>query len=85
VNEVLTVRDLRHRYGGTVALDGVDLTVRPGECVALLGPNGAGKTTLVSLVTGLLARQSGQISLAGGDPRDARTRRRLGVVQQASW
>jgi ABC-2 type transport system ATP-binding protein len=83
VNEVLTVRDLRHRYGGTVALDGVDLTVRPGECVALLGPNGAGKTTLVSLVTGLLARQSGQVSLAGGDPRDARTRRRLGVVQQS--
>ncbi|MFI9380339.1 ABC transporter ATP-binding protein [Kutzneria sp. NPDC052558] len=83
MNEVLTVRDLRHRYGGTVALDGVDLTVRPGECVALLGPNGAGKTTLVSLVTGLLARQTGQISLAGGDPRDARTRRGLGAVQQS--
>jgi ABC-2 type transport system ATP-binding protein len=82
VDEVLAVRDLRHHYGGTVALDGVDLSVRRGECVALLGPNGAGKTTLVSVATGLLDAQSGHVSLAGADPRAARTRRRLGVVQQ---
>jgi ABC-2 type transport system ATP-binding protein len=49
----------------------------------LLGPNGAGKTTLVNLVSGLLARQHGQIRLAGGDPRNAATRRHLGVVQQS--
>ncbi|WP_298176759.1 ABC transporter ATP-binding protein [Saccharomonospora sp.] len=80
---VLTVRGVGHRYGGTVALDAVDLTVGAGECVALLGPNGAGKTTLVNLVVGLLPRQQGEIDLAGGDPRNARTRRGLGVVQQS--
>lgn len=74
---------MSHRYGGTVALDGVDLTVETGECVALLGPNGAGKTTLVNLAVGLLPRQRGGISLVGGDPRSARTRRHLGVVQQS--
>ncbi|MGI5994721.1 MAG: ATP-binding cassette domain-containing protein, partial [Saccharomonospora viridis] len=80
---VLTARGVSHRYGGTVALDGVDLTVETGECVALLGPNGAGKTTLVNLAVGLLPRQRGEISLVGGDPRSARTRRHLGVVQQS--
>ncbi|HEX6344457.1 ABC transporter ATP-binding protein [Umezawaea sp.] len=80
---VLEVQGARHRYGGTVALDGVDLAVDAGECVALLGPNGAGKTTLVNLVIGLLARQGGTVSLAGGDPRVAATRRSLGVVQQS--
>jgi ABC-2 type transport system ATP-binding protein len=80
---VLRVRALRHHYGETVALDGVDLDVAAGECVALLGPNGAGKTTLVNLAIGLLARQGGEVRLAGGDPRVAGTRRRLGVVHQA--
>jgi ABC-2 type transport system ATP-binding protein len=80
---VLDVRGVRHRYGGTVALNGVDLRVGAGECVALLGPNGAGKTTLVNLVIGLLPRQDGSIGILGGDPRYAATRRNLGVVQQS--
>ncbi len=80
---VLEVLGARHRYGGTVALDGVDLRVDAGECVALLGPNGAGKTTLVNLVVGLLAQQAGSVALVGGDPRVAASRRSLGVVQQS--
>ncbi|MGW3141247.1 ABC transporter ATP-binding protein [Streptomyces sp. NPDC001139] len=80
---VLTVEGLRHRYGETVALDGVDLRVDPGECVALLGPNGAGKSTLVALAVGLLVPQHGTVRILGGDPRRAATRRRLGVAQQA--
>ncbi|MEU9395460.1 ABC transporter ATP-binding protein [Streptomyces sp. CdTB01] len=79
---VLTVEGLRHRYGETVALDGVDLRVDPGECVALLGPNGAGKSTLVALAVGLLVPQHGTVRILGGDPRRAATRRRLGVAQQ---
>ncbi|GAA1941013.1 ABC transporter ATP-binding protein [Kitasatospora viridis] len=81
---VLTADGLRHRYGETVALDGVDLTIAPGECVALLGPNGAGKSTLVALAVGVLAPQQGTVRILGGDPRRAATRRRLGVAQQAS-
>ncbi len=58
----LTVRDLSVRFGGVVALSGVDLDVRPGEVVGLLGPNGAGKTTLIDAVTGFV-RASGEVSL----------------------
>jgi ABC-2 type transport system ATP-binding protein len=82
MEEVLKVRGARYRYGDTIALGGVDLDVHAGECVALLGPNGAGKTTLVNLAIGLLPHQGGEITLAGGDPRHAATRRKLGVVQQ---
>ncbi len=80
---VLEVRGLVHRYGDVTALAGVDLTVKSGECVALLGPNGAGKTTLVRNVVGLIEGDADLIEVAGGSPRRAEVRRRLGVVQQA--
>jgi ABC-2 type transport system ATP-binding protein len=80
---VLDVRGLVHRYDDQTALAGVDLTVKAGECVALLGPNGAGKTTLVRNVIGLIEGEADSIEVAGGNPRRAETRRRLGVVQQA--
>jgi ABC-2 type transport system ATP-binding protein len=62
---VLEIADVRKRYGGTVALDGVSLSVSAGEVFGLLGPNGAGKTTLISIATGLLAADSGSVSLFG--------------------
>jgi ABC-2 type transport system ATP-binding protein len=83
MEHVLEVRGLVHRYGDHTALAGVDLTVKSGECVALLGPNGAGKTTLVRNVIGLIQGHADLIEVAGGNPRSAETRRRLGVVQQA--
>ena len=83
MTEVLTIDQVHHRYGALTALDGVDLTVRTGECVALLGPNGAGKTTLVGLATGLLAVQDGRVRVRGAEPRRAATRRHIGVVQQS--
>ncbi len=83
MENVLEVRGLVHRYGDVTALAGVDLTVGAGECVALLGPNGAGKTTLVRNVIGLIEGDADVIEVAGGNPRNAETRRSLGVVQQA--
>lgn len=70
------------RRGATQALDGLDLIIRPGQCVALLGPNGAGKSTSVALLTGRLRPDSGQVRLFGGDPRGLATRSRMGVMLQ---
>src|SRR5690242_8749417 len=68
----IEVRALRKSFGRTVALDGLDLTVRAGEVHAFLGPNGAGKTTTIRILLGLLAKDGGEAVLLGGDPwRDA--------------
>jgi branched-chain amino acid transport system ATP-binding protein len=64
---LLEVHQLRKRFGGVVATDGVDLQVRRGEVHALIGPNGAGKTTLVAQLAGQLAPDSGHIVFDGAD------------------
>jgi ABC-2 type transport system ATP-binding protein len=66
---VLEVQQVAKSYGPIKALDGVNLTVSPGEFVALLGANGAGKTTLLQLLTGLFAPDSGTIKVLGNDLR----------------
>ena len=76
------IRGAVKRYGDVTALDGLDLTIRPGETVALLGPNGAGKTTAVKLLLGLARPDAGTAELFGGDPRDRRNRWRLGTMLQ---
>jgi len=62
---LLEVRSLGKRFGGLVALQGVDFSVRAGEIVALIGPNGAGKSTLFNLVTGVLPPSEGEVRLQG--------------------
>lgn len=84
MNTLIRTRDLSKRYGSTVALDGVSLEIRAGECVGLLGPNGAGKTTLLSLVEGLRAPTSGTVELFGDDPRSSKARTGLGSTPQAT-
>jgi ABC-2 type transport system ATP-binding protein len=74
--------EVTRRYGDVTALDRVSLRVGEGELVGLLGPNGAGKSTLANLLTGVRRPHSGQVKLCGGDPRDPRTRRTLGVTPQ---
>jgi ABC-2 type transport system ATP-binding protein len=72
------------RYGSLVALDGIDLTVEPGEFFGLLGPNGAGKTTLISIVAGLVRATTGRAAVMGHDVvSDYRAARlAVGVVPQ---
>jgi ABC-2 type transport system ATP-binding protein len=61
----LLVKGLRKSYGSVVAVDGLDLEVRTGECFGLLGPNGAGKTTTIEICEGLLARDGGEVQVLG--------------------
>ena len=66
----------------TRAVDGVTLTVEPGEVVGYIGPNGAGKSTTIKMLTGILVPSSGRVRVAGLDPQENRVAltRRIGVV-----
>jgi ABC-2 type transport system ATP-binding protein len=72
----LRVEGLRKAYDDVVAVDGLDLEVRVGECFGLLGPNGAGKTTTIEICEGLLSPESGDVEVLGrrwaSDARDLR-------------
>lgn len=70
------------RYGETVALNGLDLEVRPGELLAVLGPNGAGKSTAIALMLGLQQPTAGEVRLFGRSPQDLAARRGVGVMMQ---
>jgi sulfate-transporting ATPase len=58
-SKALEVKDLTVKYGGTVAVDNVSLTVKPGQVIGLIGPNGAGKTSLIDAVTGFTRMSPG--------------------------
>ncbi len=70
------------RFGAIVALDALDLQVRPGELLALLGANGAGKTTAISLMLGLRQPDRGTARLFGLPPIQVEARRGIGVMMQ---
>jgi len=80
----LRVVEVSKHYGSVKALDGVSLSVAPGEFVALLGPNGAGKSTLFQLLTGLFAADGGTVLVHDLDMRTAAVKAlaKLGVVFQ---
>ncbi|MDN4596987.1 ABC transporter ATP-binding protein [Leifsonia virtsii] len=73
---------LRKTFGALTAVDGVDLTIRPGEVVALLGPNGAGKSTTIDLALGLARPTSGDAELFGAPPIAAIREGRVGAMLQ---
>jgi len=72
--------DLTKHYDSTVGLDGLDLSVEPGEVVGLLGPNGAGKTTALRLLLGLQVPTRGTVSLFGLPPRHPAARLNVGYL-----
>jgi ABC-2 type transport system ATP-binding protein len=81
----IRIEQVTRRYGRTVALDGIEMTLHRG-ITGLLGPNGAGKTTLLSILATVAAPDAGRLSVLGHDPADPRQRvdlrRRLGYLPQ---
>lgn len=82
--EAASLRQVTKNYGTNCALSSVNLDLRTGEILALLGSNGAGKTSAIKLLLGLLKPSSGSVRVMGSDPRDARTRQRIGAMLQAA-
>ena len=82
INAQFEMRGVRKAFGGTVALDGVDLAVRGGEVCALVGQNGAGKSTLMSILAGATAPDAGSMTLNGSaySPKNPREARHAGVA-----
>jgi ABC-2 type transport system ATP-binding protein len=78
---VIEATGLTKRYGSTIAVDHIDLSVGRGEVVGLLGPNGAGKTTTILMLLGLTEPSAGTVSILGRDP----LRAPLAVKRQAGY
>ena len=83
---IVSVRDLRKRYGDIEAVRGISFEVQQGEVFGLLGPNGAGKTTTVEILEGLRKADGGSATVDGIDvsKEPARAKERVGVQLQAS-
>jgi ABC-2 type transport system ATP-binding protein len=79
---MIAVHDLVKTYGSFTAVDGVSLSVAPGEIHGFLGPNGAGKTTTIRMIAGLLKPTSGRILVNGHDLATAteRAKASLGFI-----
>ena len=73
----VSIQNLSHRYGKTLALDGVSLDIPKGATVGLIGPDGVGKSTLLSLMVGVKVIQDGRVEVLGGDMADKDVRRDL--------
>src|SRR5437016_7960556 len=78
------VQGVEKRFGGIKALDGVTLQVRQGEIYGLLGPNGAGKSTLIRAIVGLVAPDSGTVTVLGRRLPDLDVLGRVGYMTQAA-
>jgi ABC-2 type transport system ATP-binding protein len=80
----IRIQGLVKKYAGVVAVDGLDLEIRRGECFGLLGPNGAGKTTTVEIMEGLLAPTEGTVEVLGlrWERQEEELRARIGVTLQ---
>lgn len=83
MSALLHVDNVTKRFGGFIALDGIDLEVQPGERLGLIGPNGSGKSTLVNCMCGTLINDTGDVSFDGHSLNGllAHERTRLGMAR----
>ncbi len=84
VTDALKLTDVRRRFGRSIALDGLSLSVRQGEIYGFLGRNGAGKTTTLRILTGVLHADAGTVEVLGQQVRrvPVELKRRIGTVSQ---
>jgi len=78
---IIETTDLTKKYGDFVAVDSLNLQIKPGQIFGLLGPNGAGKTTTILMLLGLTEPTSGQVQVLGFDP----TRQPLSIKSRAGY
>lgn len=83
---VITLRDLRMRFGDKFVLNGIDLDVYPGQIIGYIGPNGAGKSTTVKIMLGLIEGYSGEVRILGASPQDESVeyKKRIGYVPEVA-
>jgi branched-chain amino acid transport system ATP-binding protein len=79
MNALIEARGLMRRFGGVIALDGLDLAAAPNEIIGLIGPNGSGKTTFFNVVTGIYDADAGNVMFDGGDITNAAPRKVYGA------
>lgn len=76
------LENVSYRYGKTPVLNGVDLTLNPGEILGLFGHNGAGKTTAIKLILGLMEPVQGNVSVLGGEAGDPEVTQHIGYLPE---
>ncbi|WP_172256180.1 ABC transporter ATP-binding protein [Saccharibacillus deserti] len=83
---VLSIRELRMKYGDRYVLNGIDLEARQGQIIGYIGPNGAGKSTTIKIMLGLVKGYSGEVKLFGRDLAEAGSeyKRRIGYVPETA-
>jgi ABC-2 type transport system ATP-binding protein len=82
MTDALKLTGVARTFGAVRAVDGIDLSIAPGETVALLGPNGAGKSTTINMLLGLLAPTEGSVEVFGMAPERAVRAGRVGAMLQ---
>ncbi len=82
--KIVEIEQLTKKFEKNIAVDNLDLTIEEGQIFGLLGPNGAGKSTTISVLCGLLKKNSGQIRLFGEEQEthSLEIKQRIGLVPQ---
>jgi len=87
IKSAIKIKNVSKRFGRVTAVDGVNLSIEPGEFLTIFGPNGAGKTTLIGLMSGLVRVTSGEISIGGLDIKEHHDelRKLIGLISHQTF
>jgi len=83
--DVVTLDAVTKAFGSVQAVDTLSLTIRQGEILGFLGTNGAGKTTTIKMLLGFFRPDAGRVTVLGGNPCDAATRRKIGFMPETAY